>query len=303
MRTTLRSAARKAQTNSSRATLRKASKNTGLWQYLEHVDVMHSETHTDIERAENYGFSSVPHDQDEEEGQQGQGEGQSQSSSGSVGGGAGSDPETGKQPKGDSAEVIVQYLNGSRSHPVAVVVGDRRHRVISKKNKEGKETEGGDVYMHRGKDDITQIMLRKKGLYQVTRDDRKVRIALVPKPTTQNPSQQQQANGAPGGGAQSGSGQGKQKDYGQEPQYDKADKSDIYINVEKEGDAITIKHGLTVVKLDGKKALMYYEDDTKSTRVDDKHVHIRFKDFRIWVDKEGCWSTVPIQIKQDTNDS
>jgi hypothetical protein len=45
------------------------------------------------------------------------------------------------------------------------------------------------------------------------------------------------------------------------------------------------------------------KDEKWSVRVDDKHVHIRFEDNRIWVDKNGCWSSKPIQVKQDPNDS
>jgi hypothetical protein len=64
-------------------------------------------------------------------------------------------------------------------------------------------------------------------------------------------------------------------------------------------EAIYGKYGQTFCKFDGKKAQTYYKDEKKSTQVDDEHVHIRFEDLRVWIDKENIWSTKPILIKQD----
>jgi hypothetical protein len=64
-------------------------------------------------------------------------------------------------------------------------------------------------------------------------------------------------------------------------------------------EAIYGKYGETYCLFDGKKAQTYYKDEKKSTQCDDDHVHIRFEDIRIWIDKENPWSTKPILIKQD----
>ena len=65
------------------------------------------------------------------------------------------------------------YLNGSRSHPVIISVGDRRHRLL--------ELEEGDVAQHRLKDDRQQMLYSKDGTYISTRSDKVMRIALVAK--------------------------------------------------------------------------------------------------------------------------
>src|SRR5262245_23365987 len=141
MRTSVRDASRRAQTQMSRATLRELNTKT-LWSEAKAIDVMHSETATDVEYAESYGTTSVPAKQDDDEQQQKKSK-QQQASSGTGGpGGEGGTPgEEGEQPKGDAAEVIVGYLNGSRSHPVILAIGDRRHRL--------KELEEGDVALYR----------------------------------------------------------------------------------------------------------------------------------------------------------
>src|SRR5262245_57759782 len=172
MRTTTNDAARRVQTNASRATLREAD-DKHLWQEAKALDVMASETHTGVERAQAYGFTNVPAKQDKDE--QGQQQQQQQSM-----------PEIGQQPKGDAAEAIVLYINGSRSHPVIISIDDRRHRL--------KELEEGDVAFYRLKDDRQQALMHKDGTYISTRDDKVMRIALVPKPQ----DDQQQGGGAPG---------------------------------------------------------------------------------------------------------
>src|SRR5262245_47450942 len=172
MRSTLKDAARRAQTHASRATLRELNTKP-YWTEAKGIDVMVSETHTDVEFIENYGATSVPVKQDEEENKQQKQPQQASQDNGPGGAGAGSEGEQGDQPKGDSAEAIVLYINGSRSHPVIIAIGDRRHRLL--------ELEEGDVAQHRLKDDRQQLLLHKDGTYVSTRDDKVLRIALVPK--------------------------------------------------------------------------------------------------------------------------
>src|SRR6187401_3128347 len=128
MRTTLKDTGRRTQTNSSRATLRKLDSKP-YWSEVD-IDVMTSETHTGVEFVENYGSTMVPAKQDEEEEDQKQPQQKQASNGGGGGPDAGTQGEQGEQPKGDAAEPIVMYLNGSRSHPVVVAMGDRRHRLL-----------------------------------------------------------------------------------------------------------------------------------------------------------------------------
>jgi hypothetical protein len=37
----------------------------------------------------------------------------------------------------------------------------------------------------------------------------------------------------------------------------------------------------------------------RSLKIDDRHVHIKFDDNTIWVDKAGCWSSKAIELKDD----
>src|SRR5262245_30332445 len=101
MRSTVMDAARRAQTVASRATLRKAD-DKHHWQEVD-VDVMASETHTGVERAQAFGFTNYPPDQDEEEDDQKQQKG-GQNGGGGGGGGKGDSDQIGEQPKGDAAE-------------------------------------------------------------------------------------------------------------------------------------------------------------------------------------------------------
>lgn len=53
------------------------------------------------------------------------------------------------------------------------------------------------------------------------------------------------------------------------------------------------------VIIDAGKILCQYKDPSKSMRVDQDHVHIKYGGNAIFVDGGGCWSTVPINIKAD----
>jgi phage gp45-like len=293
-RTTLRNASQRAQSYASRATLRELNSKT-QWSEAKHIDVFPGETATDVEYAENYGGTSVPAKQDEDEDkQQGQ---QKQSSGGDSGaGGAGGTPgEENEQPKGDAAEAIVLYLNGSRSHPVIISVGDRRHRLL--------ELEEGDVAQHRLKDDRQQMLYSKDGTYISTRSDKVMRIALVEKQQDdkqQTPAQQQQANGASGaGGGQSGGTQKKKKTMGQKSAKDDNKKSSVAI--EQNGSTTYSQHGESYSSQKGgsDSTTHYGKDKKKSGQSTEQHTHIRFQDHRIFNDEEGNWWTSPCLVKKD----
>jgi phage gp45-like len=298
MRSSESDSAERAQTSASRATIRKLNSKP-YWSEAEHVDVMASETHTDVEFAENYGATMVPAKQDEEEeGQGGQGQDAEQGEGGGGAGGAGggSQGEQGKQPKGDAAEAIVLYLNGSRSHPVIISCGDRRHRLL--------ELEEGDVANHRLKDDRQQFLMAKDGTYMTTRKDKVFRIALVEKQDDSGGGQQQQQPSATqtatesGGSASSGGQQQKKKKtYGQKSAKD--DNKGSKINIEQKGDATTVQHEDSYSVQRASDSSTYYKDRTKSTQVTDSHAHLRTKGMKIFTDEGGCWSEVPMLVKKD----
>ena len=162
------------------------------------------------------------------------------------------------------------------------------------KDEKGKtkgETKGGkagDTAMYRTNDPekIQQFHLTDEGPRLTSVQTQK--FALV----ASEGGQQQQA---PVPGKQSGQ---SSKADGQRPIFKK--ESTVY--VEQTGSATTVKHGAGTVVITGDKVVCQYEDDKISTLVDKDHVHIRFKDHRIFVDKEGCWSTSPIQVKGDDYD-
>jgi hypothetical protein len=283
IRTSLKDTARRVQTNASRATLRELNSKP-FWSEAKQLDVTHSETHSDVEFAENYGSTSVPAKQDEEEDKKQQKQQQS------GGGFGGSDGEEGEQPKGDAAEAVVLYLNGSRSHPVIISMGDRRHRLT--------ELEEGDVAQHRLKDDRQQFLLSKDGTYLSTRDDKIMRIALVPAKEQGRPKPGAEGQSQKGGGVGAEKAQKKQKKYGQTSAKDDNKKSDM--SIEQNGKETKVQHGqFYSAQRKGSDSTIWYESrDKKSAQATDSHTHIRHE-LSIWVDKGGCWSDVPILIKKD----
>jgi hypothetical protein len=283
MRTSTRDAARRAMTNASRGTLRELNSKP-YWSEAKHVDVMNSETHTDVEFIENYGSTSVPAKQDEEEEGQQQKQ-QQQGGGGGDGGFAGAGQgEKGEQPQGDAAEPIILYLNGSRSHPVMIAIGDRRHRLV--------ELEEGDVAQHRLQKDRQQLHMHKDGTYLSTRSDKVMRIALVPKQDDDSGQQKpgpQQAKGQ----------QKKKKEYGQKSARDDNKKSEVAI--EQNGTTTYSRHGEAYASQKGSSdtTTHYEKDKKKSTQVTEDHTHIRFKEHRIFNDADGNWWTTPCLVKKD----
>jgi phage gp45-like len=57
------------------------------------------------------------------------------------------------------------------------------------------------------------------------------------------------------------------------------------------------------VMVQDSKITTHYQDDSKSTWVDQNHVHISFSGNSIFTDSSGCWTTKPIQIKADNHSS
>jgi hypothetical protein len=281
-RISTKNAGQRSQSSMSRGTMRTVN-TKGLWNEVD-VDVLKGETATGVEWAENYGTTSVPAKQDEDEDKGGKK--QAKQSGGTEGGSPG---KVGEQPEGDSAEPIIGYMNGARDHPVVTVVRDARHRL--------RELEEGDVAQHRLKDDRQQFLLSKDGTYLSTRDDKVMRVALVPKePPPEQQQQGQNVRGAgPGEGQQGGK---KKKTYGQKSAKDDNKKSSVAI--EQNGKETYSQHGqFYAAQRGGSDASTYYDSRKKSSQTTQTHVHMRFEDNRIWVDEEGHWSEMPIQQKKD----
>lgn len=115
-----------ARTGLSRATVRSVD-DKHLMQQVEKADVFHSETPSDFERFQMVGLTSVPLPQEEDD---------QQSNSQQQQGSNKDDGLNHNQPKGKSAEALMLYLNGQRSHPVALI-DDRRVRPYGMKPGEG----------------------------------------------------------------------------------------------------------------------------------------------------------------------
>ncbi len=94
-----------------------------LLQEITQADVFHSETPSNFERFQMVGLTSVPMKQKEEKKQQSQS---------SLGGSSEEGDWNHDQPQGESAEAIMLYANGNRSHPIGIV-DDRRVRPFNMK--------------------------------------------------------------------------------------------------------------------------------------------------------------------------
>lgn len=129
-----------------RATLNSASDNPMMQEM--HLDFFNNDSRKNIERVQNYGFTSVPLPRSKQQGSQ-----QQQS------GGSGGETQP-EQPKGEAAEALVLYQGGQRNHPVIVGIDDRRHRPRGLKPGENAQY-----------DDIGQMtLMRRKGLFLLTLD-------------------------------------------------------------------------------------------------------------------------------------
>ena len=121
VRTTLSETANRAQMSIGRESIREMD-DGHLLQQIKKADVSHSETPSDFERFQMVGMTAVPLKQDEDKQQQSQSKGGDKS---------GSDWDH-DQPKGKSAEAVMLYPGGQRSHPIAMV-DDRRVRPYAMK--------------------------------------------------------------------------------------------------------------------------------------------------------------------------
>jgi len=151
VRTTLAGTHRTARNaGGSRATCREID-DKHLCQQVKKCDVFHSETHSDIECWLPVGLTSVPLKQFEEEKQPAQKKTED---------GANWNHD---QPRGKAAEALVSYVNGSRSHAVAMLV-DRRVRPYNMKE--------GDAALYHASGTEQKVYLNDDGVYLLANNNK-----------------------------------------------------------------------------------------------------------------------------------
>jgi hypothetical protein len=111
-------------------------------------------------------------------------------------------------------------------------------------------------------------------------------------------------DGGSGGGSSSGGtgAAGSSKPTGQKTLHKQ--QSNIYQQMDK--DKIFVKHGDGYQNVTPSISQTYHQDPKHDTRCDQNHVHIGWEDSnKVWVDKDGCWSSKPIKIRNcdDQNSS
>jgi|SRR5215471_14419975 len=208
MRTNTRTAGRQAMTGISRASMREMD-DMHLMQQCKKGDVMHGETPTDFERFQHLGMTALPLDQDQEEGG---GSGGSRAGNGSSGGGG--NGQQSQQPQGKSAEAMMLYPNGDRSHPIAVCVDDRRVRPygIEKGESAHYSADGsGQMVLHKA-DGVYQITRDGKS-YQKNSDNQKRKSSLRHVAKDYQERKIQSSSGGSGSGSKDGSSQQKKQDH------------------------------------------------------------------------------------------
>jgi phage gp45-like len=210
------------------------------------------------------------------------------------------------------AEGVMSFMGGNRNFPVCSVMDDRRHRL---KNL-AKDAAKGAVALFGLKEWGQQFLNTDTGMYMTGNTQKKVRLQLV-----DNQNGQQQQGSAPGVqsfksksgvqfdievvgplAADAAGGGSQQQTAGQATGQKTLHKEDSTTYVDMTKDAVHSVRGSGNVKVEDGKTQTYHGDPTTSTRADDSHVHIRKGGMKIWVDKGGCWSTVPIKIKSCGDD-
>lgn len=298
-RETLSGATHSARLGSmSRGTVRKVDHSTTI--PTADMDAGRNDSPKGVPIVQPYGFSYWPMSQSEEEGG---GQQQGGGSSGS----SGNAFEANDQPKGKSAIGLMSYSNGSRSDPSSQGFQDPRHHMMLEDEKEDKQQQGGgsgsgsssgsgkkknggkegDVALYRTND--------KKKIQQMHLTDEGPRLTSVQTQKFALVEAEEEQSGSGGGSSGSSSGGGSQQEDGQRPIFKK--ESTTYF--EQTAKKTTTKRGEGHVTVEDSDIFNYYKDQTISTRVNKDHVHMRFKANRVWVDESGCWTTKPIQVRDD----
>jgi len=213
------------------------------------------------------------------------------------------------------AEGFMSFMGGNRNFPLCSIMDDRRHRLKNLAQDAAK----GATAMFGLKEWGQQFLNTDTGMYMTGNTQKKIRTQLV---DNQN-GQKQQGGGAQGsarkvrsksgvefeielladGSAASsgGAGAGESGSGGQTGQktLHKEDSSTWH---ELNANYQQLVRGSGNVKIEDGQTQTYHSDPTTSTRCDDTHVHIRKGGMKIWVDKAGCHSTVPITVMSCSDD-
>lgn len=228
----------------------------------------------------------------------------------------------------EAAEGFISFIGGNRSFSVCGIMDDRRHRPMGLKEGENAQY-----------DDLGQMtLLRRAGLFLLSLDgpddsqqqsggggqgasgkagsssgggqgqdvQRYVSIRHVQK------QKQQRKGGSVGGGGSSGAGGGSAgtldassggQGGGQSQQDYKHEGDSVNTEMRVSKSMVEFRAGDTGVGHYDTSSKTWLHtsggDQTKSTKVDDTHVHIQHGGSTIWVDDSGCWTSKPIQIKAD----
>jgi len=107
--------------------------------------------------------------------------------------------------------------------------------------------------------------------------------------------------GGDGGGGGGGGGQQGQQQSGQSTGQNTLHKENTEVYVEQNGTDTTNRHGsaFASVKSGSDSSTHWEQDKKKSTQCTEDHIHIRFKEHRIFNDKDGNWCTSPLLVKKD----
>jgi phage gp45-like len=272
--------------------MQEADKSTG----------MKGESWPNCEAPQNYGFTSVV-----------------------------ADASKGKDGQIDQcAEGFMSFMGGNRNFPVMASMDDRRHRL---KNL-GQDAAKGSSALFGLKEWGQQILNTEDGQYITGNMEKKNRMQLV----TNNNGKKQQANSQSAKSATTGrylpikfvssysgvefeievlppevnlladgasgptGGSGGDQTQGSGPTGQKTlhkEKSTVW--VEQNGTSTQSVHGDAYsTQQTGSDSSTHWTDDKKrSTQCTEDHVHIRFKDNRIFNDEDGNWCTSPLMVKKD----
>jgi hypothetical protein len=158
----------------------------------------YSQTHTDFEVWEPVGQCSVPIKQKEEQGQQGQ-----QAQGGGQGGGQ--SQFNSKQPKGEAAELMLNYLGGNAGHVIGMVT-DRRVKPYGLKPGRGMNyaPDGSEQMLYFKQDGTYLVSLDGKSVEKPDgKDERMVSMRHVEKEMQTHKIEDKQQGGQQGGQQQS----------------------------------------------------------------------------------------------------
>jgi len=291
VRSTLQKTHLIARSTASRATGREFD-DQHLMQEVKQADVFHSETATGVERWQMVGMTTVPLKQEQEQQQKQSSDKSAETNTG--------DDWNHEQPKGKAAEAVMLYLNGQRSHPVAIV-DDRRVRPYNMKEGEGA------FYAADGSEQM--LFIKEDGAYLVSLDGKSVKDKKSDK--TRMASLRHVTKDMQSHEIKEGE---KQQEYKHEGKTVNTEVRVTKNRIEfRAGDSLVGHYdkssntwelyesgGQGRVIINSSKVVGQFGDNSKSFRVDANHTHIKFGSNAIFVDAGGCWSTMPIDIKADS---